>query len=238
MNFMKHMTLRALGLVNILLFLAADVTLLFAQPHLESVTLRDNQILFRNGGDWKPLEEELTMPGEIKVFTNGTFQVKEGAFRLLKEGQVLRADGNLLNPDGSIQPVFDHIALSKGRVMMFKDGKGEVMTGPQTLADGTLINPDGSYTRPGGRTSRLVDGQIISLKGTPIVGLDTISLRNSKVVVFKAGAAIPLQSPEQIMGMYDGTRVKGDGLVSFQDGSSIQLTNGQIITVTGVRADF
>ena len=122
--------------------------------------------------------------------------------------------------------------------MMFKDGKGEVMTGPQTLADGTLINPDGSYTRPGGRTSRLVDGQIISLKGTPIVGLDTISLRNSKVVVFKAGAAIPLQSPEQIMGMYDGTRVKGDGLVSFQDGSSIQLTNGQIITVTGVRADF
>jgi hypothetical protein len=235
---MKLTSSKVLVLVGIQIILVVNVTVLFAQSHLESATLRNDQILHQSEGEWKPLEEEITMPGEIKVFTNGTFQVKEGAFRPLKEGQILRADGNVLNPDGSIMCVFDHVTLSKGRVMIFKDGKSEVLAAPQTLADGTLINPDGSYSRPGGRTSRLVDGQIISLKGTPIVGLDTISLRNSKVVVFKAGTLIPLQSPDQIMGMYDGTRVKGDGLVSFQNGSSIQLTNGQIITVPGVRADF
>ena len=202
--------LRALALVGFQVFFATETSLLFAEPRssIEEVTLRDNQILLHNGSEWKPLEEEITMPGEIKVLTNGTFQVKEGPARPLKEGQILRADGNLLSPDGSIMPVFDHIALSKGRVMMFKDGKGEVLSAPQTLGDGTFINPDGSYTRPSGRASRLVDGQIISLKGTPISGLDTISLRNSKVVVFKAGTLIPLQTPEQIMGMYDGTRVK------------------------------
>jgi hypothetical protein len=40
------------------------------------------------------------------------------------------------------------------------------------------------------------------------------------------------------MGMYDGTRVRGDGLVTFPDGSTTQLADGQIITLAGVRADW
>ena len=40
-----------------------------------------------------------------------------GKTRHLEAGQILRADGILLNPDGSVMPVFDHIAMSNGRVM-------------------------------------------------------------------------------------------------------------------------
>jgi hypothetical protein len=156
----------------------------------------------------------------------------------LKDKQILRADGNLLNADGSIMPVFDHITLSKGRVTIFKDGEPQPIDGPYALPDGTILNPEGTYTRPSGRTSRLVDGQILSLEGTTIAGLDTINLRNGKVVVFKAGALIPLQSTDVIMGMYDGSRVKGDGVVTFRDGGTLQLTNNQTVTVQGVRADF
>jgi hypothetical protein len=235
---MNQMPWRLLLIISI--FLGADAGWLLAQGEgsTAAVTCREDKILARHGAEWTPLTEEISLPGGIKVFTNGTFQVKEGKIRPLKEGQILRADGNLLNPDGSIMPVFDHLALHKGRVTVYKDGEARPLDADMTLPDGTVIHPDGAYERPGGRNSRLVDGQLISLQGVPLHGLDTINLRNGRVVVFKAGAFISLQNPEQIMGMYSGTLIRGDGLVTFRDGATKQLTNGETITVTGVRADF
>ena len=235
---MKQTTL--LAQVIIQLFLAADASPLFAQANsfTEAVTCRGDKVLLQRDGSWTALPFEVTMPGRIKVFTNGTFRVEEGKARLLKEGQILRTDGNLLNPDGSIMPVLDHIAMSRGNVMVFKDGEGEALVAPYTLPDGSVINPDGSYSRPSGRRSRLVDGQLLTLQGISLGGLDTISLSNGKVVVYKAGSLILLQSPDQIMGMYDGTRIKGDGIITYRDRTTSQLAEGQTVTVEGVRADY
>ena len=58
-------------------------------------------------------------------------------------------------------------------------------------------------------------------------GLDTISFRNGKVVVYKSGALIPLPSPNVIRGMYDGTRVRGDGFITFPDGHTAQMAEGE-----------
>ena len=235
---MKATTLRIL--VVILFFLEANAVLLFAQANssLEAVTCLTNRTLLQRGAGWTLLESPMTMPGGIKVFTNGTYQVNEGKNRHLEAGQLLRADGFLLNTDGSAMPAFDHIVMSNGKVMVFKDGEGEGLTTALTLPDGSIINPDGSYSRPYLRRSRLVDGQLLTLEGVPMPGLDTISFRNGKVVVYKSGALIPLSSPNIIMGMYDGTRVRGDGLVTSRDGTTSQLTEGQTITVEGVRADW
>ena len=235
---MKPMTLRVL--VNVQFFLAANAVLLFAQANssTEAVTCLTNRTLLQRRGEWTLLESQMTMPGGITVFTNGTFQVNEGKTRHLEAGQILRADGVLLNPDGSVMPVFDHIVMSNGRVMVFKDGEGEALTAALTLPNGSILNPDGSYSRPSGRRSRLVDGQLLTLEGASMRGLDTITLRNGKVVVYKSGALIPLPSPNVIMGMYDGSRVRGDGLITSRDGTTSQLTEGQTITVEGVRADW
>jgi hypothetical protein len=228
------------GLLIIELILAANAGLLFAQANFstEGVICRTNRTLLQRDGEWMPLTIAMTMPGGIKVFTNGTFWVKEGKPRLLEEEQLLRPDGNLLNSDGSTMPVFDHIAMRGAKVMVFRDGEGKALTDTLTLLDGSTINPDGSYTRPDGRRSRLVDGQLLTLEGTPLGGLDTISFSNGNVVVYKAGALIRLQSPNVIMGMYDGTRVSGDGWVTFRDGTTTQLAERQTITVEGVRADW
>jgi hypothetical protein len=234
---MKPTTLRVLVIIQF--FLAANAVLLFAQANAstEGVTGLTNRTLLQRRGEWTLLESQMTMMGGIEVFTNGTFRVNDGKARQLQEGQILRPDGNLLNPDGSIMPVFDHIAMSGATVLVFKDGEGEALTDTLVLTDGTGINPDGTYARPG-RSSRLVDGQLLTLEGVPMPGLDTISFRNGKVVVYKSGALIPLSSPNIIMGMYDGTRVRGDGLVTSRDGTTSQLTEGQTITVEGVRADW
>ena len=227
-------------LVIILFVLTATPGLVCAQANssTEGVICRINRSLLQRGGESTLLTAEMAMPGGIKVLTNGTFRVNEGKARRLKEGQILRADGYLLNPDGSIMPVCDHIAMSGATVMVFRDGEGEALAAPLTLPDGSIINPDGSYARPNGRYSRLVDGQLLTLEGVPIGGLDTIGFRNGKVVVYKSGALIPLQSPNVIMGMFDGTRVRGDGFITFRDGTTTQLAEEQTITVPGVRASW
>ena len=178
------------------------------------------------------------MAGSIKVFTNGTFQVGEGKIRNLEAGQILRGDGILLNPDGTLVTVFDHIAMDKGRVLVFKDGVAEPLTSALTLPDGTSISSDGSYSRPTGRRARLVDGQLLTPEGAPMPTLDSITLRDGKVTVFKSGALIALQSPVQIIGMYDSSRVRADGLITRKDGSTYQLKEGETITVEGVRASW
>ena len=220
------------------ILLASDSALLLARANSsgDEVTCRTNATLVRSTGDWKPLESELKMPGGIQVFTNCTFQINEGKKRTLQEGQILRSDGNLLDPDGSIMPVFDHIVM-KGKIWVFKDGEGAPLSDPLTLPDGSTLNPDGTYTRPG-RSARLVDGQLLSLDGAPMAGLDTISLVGGKVVVYKGGALIPLEPANKIMGMNDGTRVSGSGEIYWRDGTTTQLTEGQTITVEGVRANW
>jgi hypothetical protein len=230
----------ALGsLVIIQFFQAASAHLLFAQPNsaIDGAICLTNRSLLQRGGEMTLLKAEMTMPGGIKVLTNGTFRVNQGKPRLLKEGQILREDGFLLNPDGSTMPVCDHLALSGARVMVFKDGDSEALAAPLTLPDASIINPDGTYAHAG-RTSRLVDGQLVTLEGASLAGLDTISFRNGKVVVYKTGAVIPLQSPGVIMGMYNGTRVRGDGFITFHNGTTTQMTEGQIITAPGVRASW
>src|ERR1044071_2085513 len=91
--------LRKILIVQILL--AGDSTLFSARANssADEVTCRTNATLVRSTGDWKPLESELKMPGDIRVFTNCTFQINERKRRTLQEGQILRSDGNLLNPD-------------------------------------------------------------------------------------------------------------------------------------------
>ena len=170
---MKPTVLRALVISQFLI--VADAGLLFAQTNssAEAVTCRTNTSLVQRGGELTPLTEEMKMPGGIEVFTNGTFRVKEGKTRVLNEGEILRADGYLLKPDGSVIPVFDHIAMSKGRVMVFKDGEGEALSAPLTLPDGSVINPDGSYWRPAGsygRRSRLPEGRLLTLEGAALGG--------------------------------------------------------------------
>jgi hypothetical protein len=196
-----------------------------------------NSSLLQEGFSLTLLTNEMSMPGGILVYTNGTFSVNGGRHRQLLDGQVLRPDGFLLNPDGSIIPVRDHLTMTSATVTVFKDGEASTLSSPLTLPDGTTVNPDGSYTRPGGQ-SRLVDGQMVTLAGESLAGLSTISMKNGRVVVFKSATLIPLEASNVIMGMFDGTRVNAAGLVTFHDGNTLQLAENQVITVPGVRASW
>jgi hypothetical protein len=236
---MKHMTLRMVVIIQAFVGATAGVALAQEDYSGDSVTCRTNGTQFRQGGgEYEPLTNSMTLARDIEVFTNCMFRVNEGKDRPLPEGQTLRADGFMLSADGSIVPVRDHIEMTKGMVMVYKDGKGSALTSTLTLPDGTGISSDGSYVRSSGRRSRLADGQLLTLEGAPIQGFDTISMHGGRVVVYKSGSLIPLQSAVVIMGMADGTRVRGDGVITSPTGTTSQLKEGQIITMPALRRDW
>lgn len=184
---MRHVAFRTFILVQLSLFAYVGEAPAWSGLAEEAVTCRTNTTLVRGRGDeWLPLEKELALAANITVFTNAQFQVKDGRKRSLAEGQILRADGFLLNTDGTTEPVCDHLIMQGGGVVVVRDGEAQSLTGSFTLPDGSVIERDGSYVRAGaGRRSRLVDGQMVKLNGESLPGLDTISLRNGKVVVYK-----------------------------------------------------
>ena len=221
-------------IIYILLFAVVCAPALRAQSSdsADGATVKDGKLYSKQGDKLEVLTDNLKFPLDIEVFTNGNFKVADGKERKLLEGQVIRRDGWLLNPDGSVEPVFDHVAMNAGKVILVRDGQSEVLTQPMTFPNKSSINPDGSCVYPDGSHARLMDGQLFHLDGAPILSKDAITMKNGRVVVQKEGTLIPLL-PMQIMGMNDGTRVRGDGYIQKHDGTTIQLQEGQTILLDG-----
>lgn len=201
---------------------------------VEQVSVHEGVLVALAKGERYTPTNSVAMPNEITVMTNKTFTVAGGRVRNLQEGQVLRADGNLQSPDGSLVPVIDHVVMRKGRVFTVKDGMESLVTAETRLADGSRIWPDGAYSSAGGSRSRLVDGQIFKLGGTPLPATDTATLIEGKVVLQKDGSLLTLRPAQTIM-MSDGTKVFGDGRVVRKNGETSQLEEGVIVHLQGVR---
>jgi hypothetical protein len=182
-------------------------------------------------GQAAPFEKPILFPGEVLVNTNGQFSVAKGKVRELKEGQTLTADGVLFNPDGSVGPVFDHVVVRGGKVLVVRDGEGAPLTQNMQLATGGVLAPDATIHTPG-KILRLLDGHMLKLDGTPLKSQDTIGMQNGKVFVVKDGARYELP-PTQIMVMNDGTRVQGNGTVTARDGRVRTLKEGELLLVEG-----
>lgn len=204
-----------------------------AVAEVQSVFCKEGKIWVVADGGTSEISSEIKMPHEVLVTTNGVFTVNKGKERKLLEGQRINADGSLMSSDGSIRPVYDHIAVKGSKVFVVRDGEASLLSAPMNLPNGAVLNADSTMIKPGGMQVRLVDGQLFKLDGTPIPAKDTISLQSGKVVLQRDGSLMTLL-PIQVTEMSDGTRVTGTGMVTHRDGRKVQLTEGQIITVNGV----
>ncbi len=185
------------------------------------------------GGQTFDMEQEVRLPHSITVMTNGTFKVKEGRERKLREGQVLGSDGMLISPDGSIVPVFDNILEKGGRPLITKDGVTTPLQQDYSFPDGRRIGTDGFVTLANGTRLQLLDGQMFTLDGKAIPSKDTITLRKGKVWVQKDGSLFEVPPGRSLM-MNDGTKVLGEGTVIMSDGTEKKLVEEEILTVQGV----
>jgi hypothetical protein len=217
-----------------LLLAVAFALPLQAEPDssIDGVKFQDGKAYGMHGDRLEVIEDSVELPLHVKVNSDGTFKVADGKQRQLEPGQVIRRDGWILNPDGSIQPVVDHVAMKAGQVLLVRDGRAGTITGPITLTNNLYITPDGFCDYPDGRHARLLDGQLFRLDGTSIPSKDTVTLKNGQVYVQKDGSLLSL-TPIQVMGMNDGTRIHGDGLIQRLDGTTTQLHEGQTILIDG-----
>jgi len=202
---------------------------------VDKVQYQGSKVIVSPGSRILAAPEEVTLPFNIVVKTNGTYTVKEGSLRALQEGDSLGADGMLSKADGTITPVFDHVSRQRGRVRLFKDGQGSDPSEVLKLADGTAISPDGKIIVPNGSSRFLLDGEIFKLEGGVVAARDTITKQNGRVMVQKDGSTVPVEPGRSIM-MNDGTKVLSDGTVIKANGEQSVLTEGQVITIEGVVA--
>lgn len=199
---------------------------------VDSVTVKDKKIYAVRGDQQELLTDNLKFPLDVEISTNATFVVGKGKERTLGEGQVILRDGWLISPDGSVQPVMDHVVMQAGRVLLVRDGKAEPLVQPMTFPNNAGVTPDGYYSYPDGRRARLNDGEWFRLDGTAIPTKDTVTLINGQVVMQKDGSKIILRPP-QVMGMNDGTRVSADGTIQKFNGPTFKLREGQTILIDG-----
>ena len=202
-------------------------------PVVERVLVKAGKVLAVQGGVTNEITSNVSLPGEITVMTNCAFRIKEGKERVLKEGQVLGADGVLMNPDGSVEPVADHVLLKNGRVVVYRDGEASPLAAPITLGNGTTITADGYITRGYGGSDRMLDGQMYRLDGRPMPVEDTIMLIHGRVRVQKDGSSFAVPRGSSLM-MNDGTKVLGNGTLVTMSGSTRKLAEGEIVVVPGV----
>ncbi|MDD5139755.1 MAG: hypothetical protein PHY43_05775 [Verrucomicrobiales bacterium] len=199
----------------------------------DSVTFKDNKTYVIQGDQRELITTNLQFPHDVEISTNGTFTVGKGKDRKFEEGQVLLRDGWLLSPDGSFQPVMDHVIMKEGRVLIVRDGQAENLKQTMVFPNNASVTPDGYYTYPTtGRRARLNDGEWFQLNGTPIPTKDAATMINGQVVMQRDGSRISLQ-PVLIMGMNDGTRVSWDGTIQPPTGPAYKLREGQTVLIVG-----
>jgi hypothetical protein len=222
-------------ILSTLFLLAMCARALFAQAAagVDGITAKDGLNYLMRGENLEVLTNSFEFTFDVVVSTNGTFTVANGTERRLGDGQILRRDGWLLSPDGSVQPVVDHLAVLEGKMYVVRDGNAMPLAQKMVFTNDLSVTPDGECRFPNGTTLRLRDGQLIRMDGSAIPPKDTITLRNGKVVVQKDGKMLTLLRG-QVMGMSDGSKVYGDGAIQKGDGPTTKLHEGQTILVDGV----
>lgn len=113
---------------------------IFAQSDnaADGVTVKHGKIYNIQDGQLVELTDVEKLPFDVEVSTNGTFTVADGKERTLGEGQIIRRDGWLVNPDGSVQPVFDHVAMLLAHVVVVRDGQPTPLATTMTFPTGFL----------------------------------------------------------------------------------------------------
>ncbi len=200
---------------------------------VEKVQFKSQKVFATPGGKVLEAPNEIALPFDIVVRTNGTFTVKGGRARQLQEGEILGRDGMLIKPDGSIIPVIDHVTMNRGKVVVFKDGAATELHQLLQLSDGTSIDPEGKINPRDGAPRRLLDGELFRLNGGSLPTRDTITMREGQVIVQKDGSQIAVE-PGRSITMNDGTKVLSDGTIIKFDGEQGAVKEGQIYTLEGV----
>jgi hypothetical protein len=196
------------------------------------VTRKAGLVYAVENGQSALLNRPLSLTPELTVLTNGVITIASDGEEELAEGRRVSLDGFWMGEDGTLL-VFKPHYLFKERMLFFvESGVLTKVDQDVTLKNGAVLCTDATLLTPSGRLVRLDDGHMLTVNGDPIPGLDHVAIADGKLVLQKDGSIIPLPVVSTI-GMSDGTRVRGDGLITWPSGYEFMLSEGQRLTVEG-----
>jgi hypothetical protein len=178
------------------------------------------------------LEKNLILTDDLKVMTNGVIQIKGEGEVEFAEGRKVSLDGFWINDDGLLVRFKPHFMLKDNTLFFVEQGLFTRVRSDVAFKSGDVLRTDGTVMTRDQRIIRLQDGQALMPDGKALPALDHIMIINGKLVLQKDGSIIPLPLVST-MGMSEGTKVKGDGIITSQSGEQFNLNEGQRLIVAG-----
>jgi hypothetical protein len=178
------------------------------------------------------LEHEFILTADLKVMTNGTIQITSGGEIQLQEGRKVSMDGFWMNDDGTLVQFKPHYLVKERELFFVEDGVFTRVDHDLTFYNGAVLGTDGIVTTRDQRKFQLQDGQALTADGKTLPALDQVMMINGQLVLQKDGSIVPLPIVST-MGMSEGTRVKGNGMITSPNGSQFTLKEGQRIILAG-----
>ncbi|MEJ7586529.1 MAG: DUF6799 domain-containing protein [Ferruginibacter sp.] len=142
----------------------------------------------------------------------------------------------------------DRVIMKDDKVMVVRNGDSTLLADSIRLESGALVTKDGTVTYTSGKAAQLKNGQYVSLSATAdnssqsdsssattkATDEDKVIMVGEKVYVIKSGDSTVLADSIKLS---SGAIVKNDASVTFKDGTTTTLKNGQYIALNPAPAE-
>lgn len=123
----------------------------------DAYILDDGKVMLRKDNKTSVMTTDMVLADGTTVMKNGTVKTTEGNIIVLKEGDEVTMDGEIIKPT-----VLVH---KDGKMFVRRDGKDTPMTETRVIGGGTQVMPDGTILPKDGKAKELSEGQQIDWDG-------------------------------------------------------------------------
>ncbi|MES2795905.1 MAG: DUF6799 domain-containing protein [Bacteroidota bacterium] len=137
--------------------------------HPDGVMMKNGKMMLTMNGKTTLMVNEVTLSNGTRVMANGHCMMRDGSTLMLKNGDHMNMDGNLVPMKmKSVKMAKIHpngVSMQNGRMMMTIKGNTTLMENEVTMGNGTRVFTNGRYILKDGSILILKEGEQMNLGG-------------------------------------------------------------------------
>jgi hypothetical protein len=134
------------------------------------VVMKNGKMMMVKEGKEFPMTKEVLMPNWSKVLVNGTVEKSDGSKVVLKEGERMNMEGEMISKinTGFAGTSSDCITMKNGKMCVVKDGKDLPMVKEMMMPNGSKVMANGAVLKKDGSIVVLKEGDKVDMTGNMI----------------------------------------------------------------------
>ncbi len=125
-------------------------------------------------GEPQALAQDINFPSGNKLLKHGHLVKKDGSKYIMKEGERLSMNGDLIiDKTKSDYDEKNNVVMKFGKMVQVKDGKEMPMTSELLLPDWSKIQVDGTLEKSNGTKIKLKEGERFNMEGEQMAKINT-----------------------------------------------------------------